>query len=278
MSKKTKPSKHLFPKKTQKLKPDWIRAFNKTAASATNQQIPFIQKRKKTEVDCIFHFDSVLCRRKKENLSAAFKDTFCWGQYWHHKSSVLCWDHRVQWSYGNFCYIFELSLGSWSKGIQQKYLVLIAFSLGIIWILFNLGLLLFTEMEMVGSTFQSSLNLKYQQLKEWNQGTNSYIYKTTNYMQSIVIYQHSSCSYQLQAVALTSFLFCSKSSSLSLARFPIILFLSASYCRCVLSMLILRFNATFTKAVISFMATKNGKKIRIFSRLSDLRKTINRKS
>lgn len=65
---------------------------------------------------------------------------------------------------------------------------------------------------------------------------------------NIYIYEH--------IVRLTSFLFCSKSSSLSLARFPMILFRSASYCRCVLSMLILRFNATFTKAVISFMATK----------------------
>lgn len=52
----------------------------------------------------------------------------------------------------------------------------------------------------------------------------------------------------------TSFLFSSRSSSFSLALFPATLFLSASYCLCVLSWLMLRFRATFTRAVISFIA------------------------
>lgn len=56
--------------------------------------------------------------------------------------------------------------------------------------------------------------------------------------------------------SLTSFRFCNKSSNLSLALFAMTLFLSASYWRCVLSMLMLRFRATLTKAVISFMAGK----------------------
>lgn len=55
----------------------------------------------------------------------------------------------------------------------------------------------------------------------------------------------------------TSFLFCSSSSSFSFARLPMILFLSASYCLWVLSWWILRFSATFTSAVISFMAMRN---------------------
>lgn len=60
--------------------------------------------------------------------------------------------------------------------------------------------------------------------------------------------------------SLTSFRFCNKSSNLSLALFAMTLFLSASYWRCVLSMLMLRFRATLTKAVISFMAGKEDKR------------------
>lgn len=56
---------------------------------------------------------------------------------------------------------------------------------------------------------------------------------------------------------LTSLRFCRSNSSLSLALLATILFLSASYWRWVLSMLMLRFRATFTRAVISFMAVKN---------------------
>ena len=56
---------------------------------------------------------------------------------------------------------------------------------------------------------------------------------------------------------LTSLRFCRSSSSLSLALLATILFLSASYWRWVLSMLMLRLRATFTRAVISFMAAKN---------------------
>lgn len=56
--------------------------------------------------------------------------------------------------------------------------------------------------------------------------------------------------------SLASFLFWSSSSNLSLALLPIILFLSASYCLCVLSWWMLRFKATFTRAVISFIAAK----------------------
>ncbi len=58
----------------------------------------------------------------------------------------------------------------------------------------------------------------------------------------------------LSRITLTSLRFWSRSSSLSLALLPIILFLSVSYCRWVLSMLMLRFRATFTRAVISFIA------------------------
>ncbi len=58
---------------------------------------------------------------------------------------------------------------------------------------------------------------------------------------------------------LTSLRFCRRSSSLSFALLATILFLSASYWRWVLSMLMLRFRATFTRAVISFMAAKNTK-------------------
>lgn len=54
----------------------------------------------------------------------------------------------------------------------------------------------------------------------------------------------------------TSLRFCRRSSSLSLALLGTALFLSASYWRWVLSMLMLRFRATFTSAVISFMAVK----------------------
>ncbi len=60
----------------------------------------------------------------------------------------------------------------------------------------------------------------------------------------------------------TSFLFSSSSSSFSLALFPATLFRSASYCLCVLSWLMLRFRATFTRAVISFIAaaeTRHGR-------------------
>lgn len=42
-----------------------------------------------------------------------------------------------------------------------------------------------------------------------------------------------------------------------MALFATTLFLSASYCLWVLSMLMLRFRATFTKAVINFMAGKD---------------------
>ncbi|TNN88659.1 hypothetical protein EYF80_000991 [Liparis tanakae] len=48
-------------------------------------------------------------------------------------------------------------------------------------------------------------------------------------------------------------------SSRSLALLARTLFLSASYCLCVLSMLMLRLRATFTKAVINFMAAENHK-------------------
>lgn len=64
------------------------------------------------------------------------------------------------------------------------------------------------------------------------------------------------CRVRVKLVFLTSFRFCNKSSNLSLALFAMTLFLSASYCRCVLSILMLRFRATLTKAVISFMAGK----------------------
>ena len=126
----------------------------------------------------------------------------------------------------------------------------------------SLHLSLLRENQTVRSTFRVIFsNIKH---KQRNRRTNNYLYKKIKLQNDIiVIYQHSYYAHQLQTVALTSFLFCSRSSSLSLALFPIILFRSASYCRCVLSMLILRFNATFTKAVISFMATKKVKIVRI---------------
>ncbi|TNN62085.1 hypothetical protein EYF80_027677 [Liparis tanakae] len=63
------------------------------------------------------------------------------------------------------------------------------------------------------------------------------------------------------------------SSSLSLARLPAILFLSASYCRCVLSWWMLRFSATFTSAVISFIAGRRQR--RPLGRLVQLRRARN---
>lgn len=67
----------------------------------------------------------------------------------------------------------------------------------------------------------------------------------------------SYCS--LKLVILTSLRFCNRSSNLSLALFAMTLFLSVSYCLCVLSILMLRFRATLTKAVINFMAGKDDK-------------------
>lgn len=65
--------------------------------------------------------------------------------------------------------------------------------------------------------------------------------------------------------SLASFLFWSSSSNLSLALLPIILFLSASYCLCVLSWWMLRFKATFTRAVISFIAAKAQDRLWLFT-------------
>lgn len=66
-------------------------------------------------------------------------------------------------------------------------------------------------------------------------------------------------------LSLASFLFWSSSSNLSLALLPIILFLSASYCLCVLSWWMLRFKATFTRAVISFIAAKAEDRVWLFT-------------
>lgn len=82
-------------------------------------------------------------------------------------------------------------------------------------------------------------------VNEWKLGLNNLLFQTLRRKQSVVTH--------------TSLRFCKSSSNLSLALFATILFLSASYWRCVLSMLMLKLRATFTNAVISFMASLKNK-------------------
>lgn len=89
--------------------------FQQDSTVSNESASPFDTKRKKKEVDCIFNFDSVFCRRKKpylkplNTLSAEIsiditKADFC--------PKIMGFFSRSQNQlvYSNFCYITELSL------------------------------------------------------------------------------------------------------------------------------------------------------------------------